>query len=674
MTWVTPLTGILLAAGVIPPLVLLYFLKLRRRPVPVACTLLWKKSIEDLRANAPFQRLRLTLLLLLQLLALVLVALALAQPQVDLGRRSGGRTIILIDNSASMNAIDGGTSGGRPRTRLQVAKDLAKARVEQLFGGGLFSGPARQVMVIAFADRAEVRAPFTGSRAQVLQAIEGIEPTHGPTRIADALALARAFAAVPDPEGVTGIGEQPASLELFSDGRIGDIGEQVLRPGESLVYTVVGASKAANLGIATLSAERPFDRPGEVQVFTSLYNASMEPVAADVQLSVNGTVRAITPKPVEIPAAKLDEATGEFLPGGSQIAFLPFEQPRGAVIEVAILRDDPLPLDNVANLVVPPLRRLRVALVDPEGFYLPTILEGLRNTMVGEVRTLSRDEFEAMAAKDELSQFDVVIIDDFVPTALPAGRFVVFGGTAPVPGLNDYGTKSGVFVRAMREEHPLFRFVNFDDLYIGEMRALSPARDVEVLCEAAEGPIVLFTSDGPTSVLQITFNPLDSNGPFGDGLLNFTCNAIEWMGTGRDALATEGFRPGQALTTRLPAGAREIRLKLPDRSEIPVVTSDPERFAWGPLRLTGLYELSWDEPGGSGGRGATTREARAFAVNLFDPQEGHIEPVDNFKLGTEKVAGRRAGEGIQTPLWPWALGACLLVLLAEWWVYVRRTG
>jgi hypothetical protein len=58
MTWLTPLTGLLLAAALIPPLILLYFLKLRRKPMPVACTMLWMTAREDLQANTPFQRLR----------------------------------------------------------------------------------------------------------------------------------------------------------------------------------------------------------------------------------------------------------------------------------------------------------------------------------------------------------------------------------------------------------------------------------------------------------------------------------------------------------------------------------------------------------------------------------------------------------------------------------------
>ena len=84
MNWIPTFTnwqaGAIAAGIVVPSLLVLYFLKLRRREHAVPSTLLWRKAIQDLQVNAPFQKLRRNLLLLLQMLLLLL-----------LGRRRSGR-------------------------------------------------------------------------------------------------------------------------------------------------------------------------------------------------------------------------------------------------------------------------------------------------------------------------------------------------------------------------------------------------------------------------------------------------------------------------------------------------------------------------------------------------------------------------------------------------------
>lgn len=144
MNWVphflNPIAAAIAAAVAVPLLLLLYFLKLRRREMAVSSTLLWRKSVQDLQVNAPFQKLRRNLLLLLQMLLLLLLLLALAQPVLNYARAAGKTTVILIDRSASMlaNDVDG-------RTRLDDAKRQARDLVDTLPKDG-------KAMVIAFDD------------------------------------------------------------------------------------------------------------------------------------------------------------------------------------------------------------------------------------------------------------------------------------------------------------------------------------------------------------------------------------------------------------------------------------------------------------------------------------------------------------------------------------------
>ena len=105
-------------AFLIVPLVLFYFLKLKRPRLTITSLVLWQQVINDSRVNSPFQRFKRNLLLLLQLILLILLIAAAMQPFWR-GRVSRiQRLPILIDCSASMAALDkpGGIS------RLQAAK------------------------------------------------------------------------------------------------------------------------------------------------------------------------------------------------------------------------------------------------------------------------------------------------------------------------------------------------------------------------------------------------------------------------------------------------------------------------------------------------------------------------------------------------------------------------
>jgi len=104
VTFLSPLAFLLLTLSV--PLLLLYFLKVRRQQRRVSSVLLWAPALRDQQASALFQRLQLDPLLLLQILALVLLALALARPTITLQGKGTDRLVLVMDVSASMKATD----------------------------------------------------------------------------------------------------------------------------------------------------------------------------------------------------------------------------------------------------------------------------------------------------------------------------------------------------------------------------------------------------------------------------------------------------------------------------------------------------------------------------------------------------------------------------------------
>lgn len=662
LNWVDPWSGAILAGCVIPPLILLYFLKLRRRSQPIACTLLWKKSVEDLRANAPFQRLRRSLLLLLQLLALLALILAVMQPQLRAGGARGGKAIVMIDHSASMNATD--TPDGR--TRLAHAKERAKKLIETYDAGGLFGGGADEIMVIAFNERAAVYSNFTSSRSQLFNAIDSIPATDARTSIDEALKLARAHTTITNPDDPNmAIITSQATIEIFTDGRIDDFASQGNR-GEVLNYHPVGTEFPDNVAFSSVTLDRPFDTPGSVQVFAGLLNFNRAEVICTIQMSVDGDVAdGSWIRDVAIPAALIDDATGALVPGRSNVIFGPFPQQRDAVIKVSNLRGDALDGDNHAVLVTPPTRNFNVAVVAPRSFLVEVALSGMR---LRGFDILSADRFEQLARNGGLDQYDVIILEGVNPTSLPPGRYLSFATDLPLDGFEVLSEGEGMFIPAVDQDHPVMRYVNLDHLVIGKHRRLVENGRFRVLADGSIGreivPAVVEFAGNQVNAVWLAFNHLDTNWFTNQSFVIFLSNAIDYLGTVGDVFAQQDLVPGQPITTRLPAAAREIRMVTPDGSVERLDGVDPTSIVWSRTLLTGLYRVLWSEGG--------AEAARRFAVNQFSERESDLRRAD-LVWGGEVIPAEGDAGRIQTPIWPWALGLCLIVLMFEWWVYHRKT-
>ena len=670
VVWMTPLIGAAVAAVLVPLLIALYFLKLRRRATAVPSTLLWKRSVEDVRANTPFQRLRPSILLFLQLGLLAFVAFALMQPRMDLGLSSGGRSVIIIDASASMSATD---LDGK-KSRLAIAKEQAKERIDQLFAGGLFSSIPGETMVISFSDTAKIMQPFTRSSGDLQRAIDRIEQTDGGSRIGDALSLARAFATVINPEAQGATASEGATLELWSDGQISDIAAEAIRPGETISYHVCGRADAANLGIEGIAAERSATEPGVIQVFVTVRNDGPEAIETDLELSIDGSRRSVTPKPVKVPAAGGGPAGGSgaiasrgsasgaaavpYKPGYERVTFPPIIQPRAGVISVALVRSDVMVADNRAEIAVSAPRRLRIAVVGAVDFAAKNVVSAIP---AEKVEFLTPAEFATRGVKSD--EFDVVVATPAaLPEVLPPGRYLVLGVPVGIDGLNAYGTKEKLSVRSQRSEHPLLHAVNLDDLFVAKATAIAPASDIESIVEGPDVPLVVVARRGPVAAVIITFEPLDSNWPFQRGFVTFIANAVEWLGALDQAAVQEEHHPGETLSVRTAAGVKEATLTLPDGS-VQTLEAREGSVTFGPLVSAGTYQFRWMDDRGE--------QRRMFAVNTAEG-EGRIAAADQLSIGTQVVQGTGSEGGSLSDLWPYALTAALILLVLEWWAYHRK--
>jgi hypothetical protein len=470
MTFATPLIAAILAGIVIPSLIILYFLKLRRRDMEVSSTLLWKKAIQDLQANAPFQKLRNNILLILQLLALIAALFAIAQPELRHRGVSTARRIILIDRSASMNATDGdakpaepaspapvaggdapaagsGTDASDPKsnrtTRLEAAKKQALELVASLREPTLFDDKAEEAMVIAFDSSAAVVQSFTPNKAMLKEAIEGIQPTDAPSSLERAYDLARAYTGTKKfedqvketvngkPAGFIPSGPT-ATLHIYSDGRLSDAEKIQTAPEDTVVYHPLGAPDAPNVGITGLRAERSFDNPGRVNIFVGLQSTDMAAREIDAELTIDGAAQAV--KGVRVPAATQpigqDEAktvtapnpdgtpgaapaNPRRIPGLGGFVF-PLDRMEGgtAVVRLLLTERDALPTDNVAYLSIPPAKRLSVALVTTGNLFIKSALDGLN---LSKFDVKSPEDFQKMLDGGLTAQYDVFIFDRVLP-------------------------------------------------------------------------------------------------------------------------------------------------------------------------------------------------------------------------------------------------------------------
>ena len=617
--------------GVIPIVVLLHFLKLRRYSYLVPSIMHWLSTAEDRRANVPFQRLRNLLLPLLQVLFLILLILSIARPIV---RRPGflpGKAILIVDNSASMLSREMG------ETRLTLAKQAALEQIEQIsVGGGMM------LMVTQAADT-YIQQAFTTDTSQLRRAIENITPTHAPRNLRPVF------------DAVTRYTDSPQDQVFF----ISDTFENLPDVPLPLHKIAVGGD-AENVGIVLLNVDIIEDR---YEVLTRIQNFADTPKEFSVQLAVENV--PLDDRTVSIPPEMTKSVLFSGDPSGLE----------EKVISIHLGIEDDFSLDNTASAILSGLSPLRILLVsDDQKSLLPELLRTYGkhvelNIVVPTDYNGTGDADIAIfdgstpAVREVISSFSDIVSGTQLIFINPGSNLSFIQGEVSISGLTR--------VIKTDEAYPLMADVSLQGLQVSE----STYRDLPLwghsLVETENGALIWIGTEADTQFLVFefdAFNPEISAFPvtIPSGPL-FVYRCLAWLEAGTTPLqpvvfqenrTRHAFQTGEQVVIALRSSDTPFHVEKPDGTRIELDNS-----IFSETDLTGVYTLFADDG----------RELERFTVNLLDAGESALPHSTTMEEDTSAPLQTDL-QPMAQEMWRFPAVLALLLLFVEWWFYHRHTA
>jgi hypothetical protein len=287
------------------PIVALFLVRRRARPVEVSSLLLWSRVLADEARRSWLGTLREFLALALNLAILAAVTLAAAGPARVTAEEAPETWLIVLDGGAAMAAPhpDGGTRFDRAREEAAAVIACA-ARTDRI--ALVRAGPSPTLL-----------APVGATREMLLRALEDAAPGPG---VAD-LDAATSLVGGADRIVVIG-GEDPGSGAFVGTG-----------------------DPAVNVGITDVDAARERDGPG-TRITVRLANAGSE--AARREIVVRG------------PEGRRASVMVDLAPGEKAERTVLLEPASEGLATVLLEPSDVLPADDRATVPVAPRRRLRI--------------------------------------------------------------------------------------------------------------------------------------------------------------------------------------------------------------------------------------------------------------------------------------------------------------------------
>ncbi len=609
MSFLSPLAFAIFALSL--PLVLLYFLKVRRREAQVPSLLFWETSLRDREASAFFQRLQRDPLLLLQILALLALTVALARPAITVTGQGARKVAVVLDTSASMKARDVGGS------RFAAVRAQAGALVSQL-------GEGAEVMVVETGVHPRVQAPLSRDRERALTAVRAAQPRDLPNRLPEAVRTARALVGT-DPQ---------AEIYVFSDGAFA-LGETPETTDPRVRWIGVGRG-GRNVGITNLAVRKSYYGSFDYQAFASLVNYSAEVQTFTFSLQVDGVTIADKSLTLE--------------PNIRRSVVLPFSHTGGGTIKAGVDVRDDLATDNVAWAVLPPPRKINVLLVSPGNLFLEKVLRTDPQVSL-EVRT--PDQYQG-----GMEQADIVVLDSAAPSRVGPGRFV-FVNVAPadVP-LESLGRIERPTIMDWDRAHPVMRHVELAKVVIEDALRIRPLAAGRPLVEAVGGPLIYALEEPDRKAVFIGFDLFKTDFPLRVAFPLILSNSLRWLHPAGLDQASLQFAAGQPILLPVEHGVSAVTVTTPGgRSLKAQVTRGMVSFT--ETDEVGVYSFT------------TVRGKILVAVNLADADESDLTPRP-LPAASVAAAATAAPVPVQRELWQLFVLLAVTLLVIEAALYWRR--
>jgi Ca-activated chloride channel family protein len=638
--WALALAG--LAGGI----VLLYILKLRRTKVTVGSTLLWEQSIRDYKANAPWQKLRKNLLLYLQVLALILLALALARPFIFGTALAGGRTILIIDASASMLATD------ESPDRLGKAIAAATQAVNDFSGG-------QEGMVIAAGAQPHILQGFSKEKAALAAALKKVRPLAG--------GVADIDAALSLVSSIAGGSKGRSRVVIFSDGAVPNLDPFAATDLKISFYPV--GQNSGNVGIVAAGARR--EPLGDTyQLFAAVHNFFPFPREADLSVLIGEDT--------------VDVRTLELSPGERAVVNLAglryTPQPVQLKLELAE-GGDLLPADDVAWLTLPLQRRFEVGLCrSGQSVLLERVLGGMKDVTV--------HAYEGGTTALPETHTDVWIVEEDAPAPADPGASYLFINSSKHPYLpveagevvkTDFAADPPVIptIVGVDASHPVLRFVKISDVRLSAVRRVKLRPWARALVDSSEGPLIVEGDNGGQRSLYLAFGLYESDFPLRAAFPIFMTNALNELGAASAAGGGSPIPAGQSVDMTAPAGTEKLTIAKPTGGTAQQ-SLNGRNFSLTETSAPGVYRIAY-----AGADGKALGE-QLVPVSLVSDSESNISPAKSLHVqgvqeaiaqdGKQKLADIVGSRKVRLnrEFYSWIIAAVLLLIAVEWGLYHTR--